>query len=148
MPELPEKKVERFQKNYGLTLYDAEILTKDTETANYFEECVKVGTTHMITPKQIANVVINKKIDISSTLPAQLIAQLVSSKQVKTINEKELESVIKKVLTVHPKAVEDYKKGRENAIMFLVGQVMKELGEKIDANIVKEKIEQKIKEVK
>ncbi len=40
-------------------------------------------------------------------------------------NEKELEQIIKDVINNNPKPVEEYKKGKETAITFLVGQVMK-----------------------
>ncbi len=36
----------------------------------------------------------------------------------------EIEKVIKEVISKNPKAVEDYKKGKENALQFLAGQVM------------------------
>ena len=41
MPELPDKKKERFIENYGLKNYDAEVLVSDKYTANYFEELAK-----------------------------------------------------------------------------------------------------------
>ena len=41
-------------------------------------------------------------------------------------NEAELSSVIKKVIAQNPKPVADYKAGQQNALQFLVGQVMKE----------------------
>lgn len=136
LPELPDAKFNRFKKNYELADYDAEILTREKETADYFEEAVKVGAGHMITPKQIANVVINKKINILSTLPARLIAQIVSFGQTTTINDKELETVIEQIISENPKAVADYRKGKENAILFLVGRVMHKLTVKIDPNQV------------
>ncbi len=37
---------------------------------------------------------------------------------------KEIEGVIKDVISKNPKAVEDYKKGKQNALQFLAGQVM------------------------
>ena len=45
---------------------------------------------------------------------------------------------------MNKKAVEDYKKGKENAIMFLVGAVMREMKGKADANIVKKKLIEKL----
>jgi aspartyl-tRNA(Asn)/glutamyl-tRNA(Gln) amidotransferase subunit B len=38
LPELPRAKSERFQSQYGLSAYDADVLTADRETADYFEE--------------------------------------------------------------------------------------------------------------
>jgi len=39
-------------------------------------------------------------------------------------DEGEIEKIIKEVISKNPKAVEDYKKGKENALQFLAGQVM------------------------
>ena len=43
LPELPDPKRERFVSEYGIPLYDAEVLTSDRETAGYFEGVVKAG---------------------------------------------------------------------------------------------------------
>jgi len=39
-------------------------------------------------------------------------------------DDSELEKIIKEVISKNPKAVEDYKAGKQNAIQFLSGQVM------------------------
>src|SRR5271169_2339820 len=43
LPELPEAKRNRFATAYGLTPYDAEILTTSQSLADYFESVVKAG---------------------------------------------------------------------------------------------------------
>lgn len=143
--ELPVAKFERFQKEYGLSDYDTAILTKDKITADYFEEAVKVGKDHKISPKQIANAIINKKTDIDKTLPAALIAFIKTSSKTVAIDEKELDKIIKKVLEQNKKAVEDYKKGKKNALMYLLGQVMQRYPQKIDAKGLREKLEKMLK---
>jgi aspartyl-tRNA(Asn)/glutamyl-tRNA(Gln) amidotransferase subunit B len=51
---------------------------------------------------------------------------IVEEKGLKQIaNEDELREIIKKVIAENPKSVEDYKNGKEKAMGFLVGQVMK-----------------------
>jgi len=42
IPELPEARAKRFAKIYGMTEYDARILTSDINIADYFEECCKL----------------------------------------------------------------------------------------------------------
>ena len=42
MPELPDKKKQRFIDEYNLSLYDAEVLTSNKGVADYFEEVVKI----------------------------------------------------------------------------------------------------------
>ena len=41
MPELPEAKRQRFQQEYGLSAYDAEVLTSSRAQADYFETVAK-----------------------------------------------------------------------------------------------------------
>ena len=43
LPELPDEKQARFIGDYGVTPYDAMVLTLDRETADYFEACVADG---------------------------------------------------------------------------------------------------------
>ena len=43
IPELPYERKEKYMNEYGLSDYDAGILIKDIKTANYFEECLKLG---------------------------------------------------------------------------------------------------------
>ncbi len=40
MPELPDRKKERFIKEYGLPEYDSGVLTANADLAEYFEKCV------------------------------------------------------------------------------------------------------------
>jgi len=41
IPELPNMKIERFVKDYGLPRYDAGVLSEEQETAGFYEETVK-----------------------------------------------------------------------------------------------------------
>jgi aspartyl-tRNA(Asn)/glutamyl-tRNA(Gln) amidotransferase subunit B len=41
LPELPQAKRDRFMREYGITEYDAEVLTAERQLADYFETCAK-----------------------------------------------------------------------------------------------------------
>jgi aspartyl-tRNA(Asn)/glutamyl-tRNA(Gln) amidotransferase subunit B len=43
LPELPQDRRDRFVNEYGLRVYDAEVLTSTRSTGDYFEEAVKVS---------------------------------------------------------------------------------------------------------
>jgi aspartyl-tRNA(Asn)/glutamyl-tRNA(Gln) amidotransferase subunit B len=43
LPELPPQKRERFQSQFGLSLYDASVLASSREQADYFEQVVGIG---------------------------------------------------------------------------------------------------------
>ncbi len=54
LPEFPEERRARFERAYGLSAYDARLLTESKELADYFEEQAKAGS-----PKAVANLVQN-----------------------------------------------------------------------------------------
>jgi aspartyl-tRNA(Asn)/glutamyl-tRNA(Gln) amidotransferase subunit B len=41
LPELPDEKIARFMKDYGLTTYDAQVLTSERASADFFEQVAK-----------------------------------------------------------------------------------------------------------
>jgi aspartyl-tRNA(Asn)/glutamyl-tRNA(Gln) amidotransferase subunit B len=51
LPELAEQKASRFVKDYGITEYDAAVITEDKALSDYFESCVGAYKE----PKKIAN---------------------------------------------------------------------------------------------
>lgn len=44
IPELPYERKAKYMSEYGLSAYDAGILIKDINTANYFEKCISLGS--------------------------------------------------------------------------------------------------------
>ena len=51
LPELPDRKRERFVSEYGLPEYDADLLTAERATAEWFEEAIQAGGQ----PKSVSN---------------------------------------------------------------------------------------------
>lgn len=145
MPELPDTKLERFQKEYSLSFYDVEIITREKSTADFFEKAVKAGEPEGITSKQIANIIINKKIDLTDSSPSDLVNTIKQKSQLTQIDPSILTAAIDEVLSKNQKAVDDYKKGKQTVIMFLVGQVMRKIGGKAEAKKVKEELEKILK---
>jgi aspartyl-tRNA(Asn)/glutamyl-tRNA(Gln) amidotransferase subunit B len=144
LPELPDEKRERFIKDFSLTHYDAEILTRDIETAAYFEHAVAAGKAKKISPKQLANFIINKKPDLNSVSVDTMLSHITEATAVTEINETELQEIIQAVVNENEKAVTDFKNGKESVIMFLVGQVMRKAGKKLDAHMIKESLLSKL----
>ena len=146
--ELPDEKLLRFMKDYKLSISDSQMITGELNIANYFEEAVKVNNElriknqESINPKAIVNWITNKKVNINTTLPAQLIQSILTSTRIKTVDTRLLEKIIQDVFEKNKKAINDYKNGKAEAIMFLVGQVMSAIKEKIDPIYVREKLKE------
>jgi aspartyl-tRNA(Asn)/glutamyl-tRNA(Gln) amidotransferase subunit B len=67
LPELPQHKRQRYEQEYGLSPYDARVLTDDRATATYLEATIATGAD----AKQAANWVMG---DITSYLKTQKVA--------------------------------------------------------------------------
>ncbi len=137
IPELPEVKRKRFIKEFLLPEVDAAILTESRALAEYYEEGLRVliATKEPLTAKDLANWLINKKVNIDEIVPAQLVESLVIAKKVVAISDEDVYKVIDAVLLDNPKAVADYKAGKEPVIMFLMGKC-RGLLPKVDTAII------------
>jgi aspartyl-tRNA(Asn)/glutamyl-tRNA(Gln) amidotransferase subunit B len=60
MPELPGPRRERFARDYGLSAYDADVLTQRKDVADYFEAGIAAGAA----PKEMANWVMTELLRI------------------------------------------------------------------------------------
>lgn len=130
MPELPDAKKERFVKTFGLPEYDVDQLLDEPERALFFEACVKL-VKPPVTAKMIANWIINKKADIS--MAADKFVSLISAANtVEDVSDDVITKAVSDVLSANPKAVSDFKAGKEQVKMFLFGNVLKILKGKGD----------------
>ncbi|GDX61930.1 aspartyl/glutamyl-tRNA(Asn/Gln) amidotransferase subunit B 2 [Candidatus Levyibacteriota bacterium] len=143
MPELPNDKLIRFEKEYQLSSYNAEILIRDASLAAYFEKAV-FQSKGVLSQKQIANTLINKKINILSISVKDLIKDIIHSSKKEGIDEIELSKITDDVLKNNQKAVDEFRNGKEVVIMFLIGQVMKSINKKIDIEIIKNILKNKL----
>ena len=78
LPELPDEKKARFVKDFGLSEYDAGVLTAETENADYFEKVVETGKDGKLSANWVINELFgrlkkdDKGIDTCPVTPAQL----------------------------------------------------------------------------
>jgi len=64
-------------------------------------------------------------------------SQIIEKKRLEQIiDESEIEKIIKNILTENKKAVQDYKKGKTNALQFLIGQIMAKTNGKASPQLV------------
>ena len=187
LPEFPEARRDRFVSQYGLPLYDANLLTNSKALADYFEVCVSLsreGPTGK-RAKTVSNWLLGDfarllnlnemEINESKVAAAQLVELLdltdqgtLSRPTAKKVFEemfntgkpaKEIAAeqgltqigdaaavaeVIRQVTSNNRQAVADYKAGKEQAIKFLVGQVMKETRGRANPKMVAEILQREL----
>ncbi len=136
LPELPDIIESRFINDYQLNPELAKFLTESKNLSLYFEELVSLGKTANLNPKDLANLIKNKKYNWTELSPNDLIAKIVAEKSENISDETTLTPIIKAVITANPKVIEDYQKGKTQVIGFLIGQVMQKTQGKADPKIV------------
>ncbi|HKC04879.1 MAG TPA: hypothetical protein VKC54_03340, partial [Patescibacteria group bacterium] len=140
LPELPAEKRKIFLDRYKIASDFIEILVSDKSRADYFEESVKLGQEASLSPKVIADLMINKKLDSEYPEPAGLVRKIAELTKVEYASNDDLEKAVKSVVTENEKAVKDYKEGNGNVIGFLIGMVQKKLQGKGNAQLVRAKL--------
>jgi len=114
LPELPDAKLARYQSDYGLSAYDADVLADEIGVATWFEAAISAVTDSAITPKMIANWIINDlfrlmneaklSIDANPITPAGLVELLgLITKQ--TINQNSGREVLDEMFATGKTAV-------------------------------------------
>jgi aspartyl-tRNA(Asn)/glutamyl-tRNA(Gln) amidotransferase subunit B len=171
LPELPDARKARFSSEYGLTEYEASLLTESRPKADYYEAAVQAlpGDEVKAKAKTVANWVLgdlarllnDADIDVDDPnmkVSAESLAKLIGLIQSGTItgsaakevlraafesgaepevivaerglatiqDDSVVASAVSKAIADNPKAVADYRAGKEVALKALLGAVMKE----------------------
>lgn len=162
IPEMPDKRRERYTQDWGIPAYDAVVLTQTKEMSDFYDATVTAGAD----PKLAANWLMgevnaylnSKQVELSDTaLTPEHLATMIKLIEDETISSKIAKKVFKEIITndTEPKAwveskgmvqlsdpaklqpiidevldnneqsIEDFKNGKDRAIGFLVGQIMK-----------------------
>jgi len=144
LPELPNKKLERFQKEFGISKEYSQILTSDRYLAQYFETAIKFAKLKGLSAAFIADAIINKKLNIKFPEPAELIKEVLFLTRKEFATKAEVESAVLNVISEEKKAVLDYKKGKGEVVGFLIGKVQGNLGGKGDPKMITKILQDKL----
>ncbi|MBT6401498.1 Asp-tRNA(Asn)/Glu-tRNA(Gln) amidotransferase subunit GatB [candidate division WWE3 bacterium] len=136
LPELPADIRSRLVKQYQLSEKNAQSLTMGSGLGllERFEEIVALN----VDPEKVANLLINK-LDYKD-LSSEEFVEKMGDDENKLDNEEELSTIIKDVISGNPDAVEDYKKGKDTAVQFLLGQVMRATKGKAEPHVTQKLI--------
>ncbi len=146
IPELPAEKRKRYEKEWGLKLADAKVLIDSRELAVFFESAVAHGKKHDVSAQDVAKYIVNKKLNITEILPTQVIEEIKGKKVGVIEDEEELEKLGQQAIEQNPKAVEDFKKGKETALQSLFGEVMRLSKGKADISKLKPILEKLLRQ--
>ena len=125
MPELPDKKKERFIENYSLKNYDAEILVSDKYVADYFEELAETRQPKLVVSwltGELFSYLNKKNIELSdSKISAQKLGSLIDLISDGKISNRQAKEVF-----------EDYLKSDKNANDFIKDKGIEQISDQAE----------------
>ena len=136
LPELPEVKRKRFEEDYGLRKDYAYFLSSNVVMSRFAEEVFKLSKQKAVDINKVAGYLVNQKMDISKLDSEKIVSEVSKQKSDKIADDDQLKEWVEEAVTENQKAVEDYKKGKTNAISVIIGNVMRISRGKADASIV------------
>ena len=182
IPELPDARQQRYTQQYGLSSYDAGVLTASIRLADLFEESLKYTSDAKASANWImgdllgylnANNLELDDVKITGQGLGEMIGLIekgtISSKIAKTVfktmletgkspqaiveeqglvqisDESAIVAVVDAVIAANPQSVEDYRGGKEKALGFLVGQIMRETKGKANPGLVNKLLLERLK---
>jgi len=138
LPELPDNRKKRFMDEYGLNEYDADIMTVEIFTADFFETTVKAGSK----AKDVANWIMgeissylnNNHVELANTkITPDLLAKMIKLIEANTISGKIAKQVIP-VLLKNGKDPDSVVKEKGLAQVSDTGEIKTLIQEVIDEN--------------
>ena len=138
---MPWDKQKRFVKEYEISENNTRVLIKTKQLAEFFESAVEHGRKHGVEAGKIANLIVNRKVDIESVLPTNIIEEILGKRVGSITDEGQLKKLAKESIEENLDMVTSYKRGKTTVIQALIGAVMRKSSGKADVSLVKRLLE-------
>ncbi len=137
IPELANERKEKYINSYGISEYDAKILVKEKDVADYYEETIKLGANPKASSNWITSVILGhlNKFDLNINdifLKPNMLVDLIKLVDNKDISSKQAKEVLYAALTEEKeptKIVEEKglkQNSDEGAILSVINEVLTE----------------------
>lgn len=140
---LPGEQRLEFERKYHLSRQYANVLAADPELLTLFERTVQ--TAKELNPKEVASVIVNRRFGDPKKLKEEgLINAIKKSKEEVQISEAQIKRHIDAIILDNPKAISDYKAGKEEVIHFLLGALMRRAKGKIEPGAARRSFKERL----
>jgi len=146
--EFFEKVIEKTNPKLALHWVTDELLSILNYTKKEMDE-IDIDPYHLVELIELVECEVITKLKAKDILrkfiPKSFSPKKQAKKQKKISKKSKIEKLAKKVIKENPKAVQDYKLGQQNALNFLIGQIMKLSDKRADYKASKELLEKLLK---
>ncbi len=183
IPEMPDVRRKRYVNDWGITEYDAGVLTQTKEMSDFYEATVAAGADAKLAANwlmgEVSAYLNAQKVELGQTaLTPEHLATMIKLIQDETISSKiaknvfkeiikndtepkawveekgmvqlsdpaKLQPIIDEVLDNNAQSIEDFKNGKDRAVGFLVGNIMKQTHGKANPKVVNKLLMASLKE--
>jgi aspartyl-tRNA(Asn)/glutamyl-tRNA(Gln) amidotransferase subunit B len=133
LPRLPAERLAELTA-LGVSETAAKILLANPSQLAFFQETLDLPNKPNL--PNLANMLANKKIDPSTTTPEKYAADQEALTSSKVTDPAVLTPLIEKAIAENPNVAADYRAGKQNALGFFVGQIMRATSGKADPAVV------------
>jgi aspartyl-tRNA(Asn)/glutamyl-tRNA(Gln) amidotransferase subunit B len=147
VPKLPEEIAIEWSNKFSLDIEKSKELAnvESEKVIVWLEEILNKLKEENLDPTLFINDYLNKKINISQEMnPSEVVKKFKELHQTENIDDSLLKEKIEKVFEENQDAVIKYKAGQKQVFGFLMGQVMKEIGKKVDPKLIRETIQKSL----
>jgi aspartyl-tRNA(Asn)/glutamyl-tRNA(Gln) amidotransferase subunit B len=138
--------IDEWAKKFHLPAKYASAFIDQPEKIAWAQKLWLAATAEKLDLSQLANYLVNKKINFKFTDDAQTIITLFRQAiATDNLDDNQLTALIKKVLTTHPHEVTRYQNGEKKLLGFFMGQIMKSSSKKLSAPAVNHILLQQLK---
>ena len=143
--KLPDHYRNIFLNEFKLPKNYVNVLVNKKRRSEHFIRSVELGNKLSITPKKIADLIVNSKYDDKYPQPADLIKFIKKLSKKKYADDKEIEKAVNRIIKDNKKAVEDFNKGKLAVVGFLLGSTQKILKGTGDPEMIKNELLRQLK---
>lgn len=143
LPTSPDDKKKQFE-TLGIKPEFALLLSSSAYDQSRLQEIFSLAKSEKTSLASIAAFIVNKKLDIAKVSAEETLKTFQNAFSHEEVNANELDDAVQTVVSQQTKAVADYKTGKKQVIGFLIGMVIKQLGKKVDPNVVRSHLEKNL----
>ncbi len=95
-------------------------------------------------PAKLAMFLVNQRKQLDFTRPADILKAFRATTEKKEVDGEVVDNVLADIIKNNPQAVADYKKGKESAMQFLLGQALRQLGRQLEIHDIITRLKEKL----
>jgi len=138
MPELPDAVIARWKKDFDVPPEMSRTCISTQPAVQWYDRLFREALRQRLSVVKLVHMIMNGKIEAQPLMeePHHVVQRFLGATTIDVLRDDELVDIIRAILAEHADVAAAFRSGKENALHFLVGRVMKRAGKRLDAGKV------------